>query len=156
MRDPRLAGHTIRIATEADVQAVKAIADREKRSLGFVHRGSLVRALHRGELLVADSNGDVIGFCHLYRRRDGVVTIYHIAVAPAHRRQGIGVQLVGFVAADACARGAERLRLKCPADLDANRFYAQLGFERLNVIDAATRPLNVWERELTTADSLQV
>lgn len=129
----------------ADIPAVKAIADRDKRALGFVHRASLTRAATREELLVAGSGPSIVGFCQFYRRRDGTATIYHVAVTPEARRTGVGRALIAEVAHDAAERGMHAIRLKCPADLSANAFYARIGFGLVDVEAQRKRPLNVWE-----------
>lgn len=142
----------LRAGTVSDIDAVKAIADREKRALGFVHRGSLVRAAARGELVVATMGTAVAGFCQLYRRRDGIVSVYHIAVMPEARGTGIGRALLADVGGDAGERGMAAVRLKCPADLPANEFYRHLGFRLVSGEAGAARPLNVWEYRLADGE----
>ena len=145
----------IRAGTVADVAAVKAIAEREKPALGFVHRGSLVRAAARGELVVACIGSAVAGFCQFYRRRDGIVTIYHVAVAPEARGQNVGRALLSAVGQDAVDRGCNAVRLKCPADLPANAFYARAGFRLVAAEVGRRRPLNVWEYRLADSSGRQ-
>lgn len=136
---------SIRLAALADIAAVKVIADRDKHALGFVHRASLERAITRGELWVACRGGAVVGFCHTYYRRDGVVTVYHVAVMSEARLAGIGRALLVRVIHMADERGMEAIRLKCPADLPANAFYARLGFCHRDSETLRSRPLHVWE-----------
>jgi N-acetylglutamate synthase-like GNAT family acetyltransferase len=135
---------TVVLATPGDLDAIKALADAEKAALGFVHRGALLRALARDEVLVAKaSDGRLVGFCHYYRRRDGVITIYHLAVARLQRGAGCGrALLTRLLAPEVIA-----LRAKCPADLEANAFYARVGFQLATSVPAANdrRGLNVWE-----------
>ena len=134
----------VRSATSADVDAIKRIADGARRCVGCVPRASIERAVLREEVIVAVGGEDITGFCHFYRRRDGVHTLYHLAVAPEKQRQGIGRALVELLAADARARGAEEVRLKCPEDLDANFFYARMGFKKVGAEGRTGRPLSVW------------
>jgi GNAT superfamily N-acetyltransferase len=136
----------IDLATPADIDAIKAIADREKRALGFVHRGALARGVTGGNVLAARDEMTLVGFCHVYPRRDGVVTIHHLAVAAERRGQGIGRALIAALERRAARHGASTIRLKCPADLAANDFYAGMGFERVSTEVGAVRALNVWER----------
>lgn len=135
----------VRAGTMRDIDAIKAVADREKHALGFVHRGSLVRAVAREELVVAAIGPAVAGFCQLYRRRDRIVTVYHVAVVPEVRGEGIGRALLASVSHDAGTRGLEIIRLKCPVDLPANDFYARIGFRRVAIEAGSGRPLNLWE-----------
>ncbi len=157
---------TVRPANEADLEAIKRIADNCKREIGFSSRGMLRNAIGRGELLVAIGGDDeaaekgepqfaptsnetylppspaVVGFVDFHRRLDGQITIYGIVVAEERRGRGIGRALVAALAAPplpAC------IALKCPTDNPANNFYAALGFQ-LTGVAAPTRrrPLNLW------------
>lgn len=149
--DPaRASGTEVRFAEGGDLPRIKTIADRERQSLGFVHRTAVARAIERREVVVAMIDDTVAGFCHFYRRRDGVVTIYHLAVDGDVRRQGVARDLVQRVERDARDGGARQLRLKCPTDLEANAFYQCVGFSRVGFEHGATRSLAIWERELVT------
>jgi ribosomal-protein-alanine acetyltransferase len=54
-----------------------------------------------------------------------------LAVAPGFRRQGLGRQLVEWLCASALEAGVSRINLELRAsNLDAQAFYAALGFER--------------------------
>ena len=133
----------IRAATEDDVAAIKLIADGCKREIGFISRGMLRNAMGRGELLVAEANGEVAGFVDFHQRKDGQITIYGIVVAPNARCQGVGRMLVEVLQ----QRQPARIALKCPTDNEANAFYAALGFQCIGV-EAPTkrRPLNLWTK----------
>lgn len=131
---------------------IKAIADCAKQSLGFVHRGALTRAIERREVLVTTVCSSIIGFCHFYRRRDGVWVIYHLAVAEAMRRSGVGSRLVETVFEDARRHGAVVVRLKCPEDLEANRFYERIGFCCTGLEPRQPRSLTMWERVMDATE----
>lgn len=141
-------GVTIHFAGADDLDGVKELADAAKECLGFVHRGALQRAILRDEVLVARTGPDLVGFCHFYRRRDRVFTIYHLAVASSARGDGIGRRLVEATFEDARRRESQAIRLKCPADLPANAFYERVGFERCGSEDSRPRPLVRWTRSL--------
>jgi N-acetylglutamate synthase-like GNAT family acetyltransferase len=135
----------IRLATVIDLPLVKEIADAERQSLGFVHRGALTRAVLRSELIVAEVAGTVLGYCHIYRRLDNVTTLSSIAVVQSARGRGIGRALIGYLRSDMRTRGMVTLRLKCPVDLPANAFYAHLGFTHIAIAAGADRSLCIWE-----------
>ena len=141
----------VRAATTTEIDTVKALADRERGTLGFVHRGSLIRAVERDELVLATLGTEFAGFCQLYRRRDGIVTVYHVAVVPERRGAGIGRELLAHVNRDARERAMRAIRLKCPVDLPANDFYARIGFRLVAVETGRARSLNVWEHCLSNA-----
>jgi hypothetical protein len=50
---------------------------------------------------------------------------------------------------DAVEDGMIAVRLKCPADLPANEFYARYGFLLVAVERKSARPLSVWELRFT-------
>ncbi len=57
-----------------------------------------------------------------------------LAVAPTHRRQGLGRQLVDWLCASALEAGLARITLELrTTNADALAFYAALGFERQGV-----------------------
>lgn len=58
-----------------------------------------------------------------------------LAVAAAHRRQGLGSQLMGWLSATAVEAGVFRIELELRAqNQTARAFYQRLGFESLNVV----------------------
>lgn len=131
---------TIRAATLDDVQAVKRLASRYSKEVGYVMYPALREAVARGELTVAVApDGSVIGFVNWHKRRDGWRTVYEIAVAPDQLGQGVGKALINSVPG--------RIRLKCTVENDrANSFYDAQGFRLLEVESGRKRPLNVWIR----------
>jgi GNAT superfamily N-acetyltransferase len=128
------------------IGAVKALADLHRDELGFHTRQAFADALHRGELIVAQDGGNVLGFVRFHRRRDGVATIYEIVTEPGRRRRGVARRLVSAVVEDCRRHGIRMLRLSCPADLEANDFYPHVGFERASPRTAPgkVRPLVEW------------
>jgi ribosomal protein S18 acetylase RimI-like enzyme len=141
----------VRFATEEDVPAVKAMADRHRHELGFVPAAALVEAARERRLLVAVLDGKVVGFVHFRCCRDGHATIYEIAVLPEHRRRGIGRALVEVVVQEAALRGCVVLQLKCPIDLPANEFYRRAGFTEAGIEEGKRRPLRLWQKRLDSA-----
>lgn len=101
----------------------------------------IFEALHdatkRGELLLLDG-----GFCHWHLRRDGQLTILEIISI----RPGAGSELLARLKA---TPGATSLFAKCPADLEANAWYARRGFVQEGEETTRTgRKLNLWRLQL--------
>jgi GNAT superfamily N-acetyltransferase len=97
---------------------------------------ALNEAAQKGKLLLVDG-----GMLRFHLRRDGVVTIHELIVLPSHRRRGIGRRLVQEVRDR--YPGAV-IRLTCPGEYEANRFWRAMGFGI-----AAYKPggrLAVWEQ----------
>ncbi len=120
----------LRLATPADLDWIKAMADRHRGELGFVLRPALAEGIARGEVLAA---ADASGFCHYHRRRDGWRTVYELV----SEHPGTGSALLAAV--------PRPVRLKCPVALPANGFYLRQGGALAAVEAGKRRPLNVWE-----------
>lgn len=75
-----------------------------------------------------------VGFT-LVRAAPGEEELLLVAVRPEHRGRGLGARLLERFAADARARGAERVFLEMRSNNPAERLYRSLGFEPIG-----TRP----------------
>ncbi len=135
----------IRKASPDDVQAVKAIADANRESIGFVLRPVLQEHTRRGWLYVAGTPDRVVGFVNFRHRRDGWTVVYEICVEASARKQGIGFQLLSQLYADGMCQGQRGIRLKCPEGSPANEFYATIGFQCIGVAPGKQRNLVLWQ-----------
>ena len=140
---------TVRLARKADIEGAKRIADQHRSELGFVNIAILRAAQSKGWLLVAtkwvDKKRDVIaGFANFRIRQDKNATLYEIAVADAHKRAGVGTRLLNALIRRVHLAGGQCVRLKCPRDLSANRFYQKHGFQHVDTEQGKKRPVNVW------------
>jgi len=139
---------TVLRAEMTHLLAAKRLADQYKQELGFINRAILQKAIEAQSLLVAPLQGeqtsDLAGLVHFYVRRDHVITLYSIAVAPACQGLGWGQQLFAALIDEARARQKSEIRLKCPAELPANAFYEHLGLQLVACETGKHRPLNVW------------
>ena len=146
----------------SDVDNVKRIADQHRAELGFHARQAYVDSLSKGELLIAKIDDQIVGFTRYHHRRDNQTTLYEIAMTSDARGKGIGRKLINALITD-CQRVSSRcLRLSCPVELPANRFYEAVGFIRSarRSRRGRSRPLYEWElpilpdRKLTFVASL--
>jgi len=81
-----------------------------------------------GAILVADAEGEILGFLHLERSRHGFGEVA-MAVAPGHRGRGIGTALLAAAIDTARAEGMHKLSLSVFAhNEDAIGLYRKLGF----------------------------
>jgi ribosomal protein S18 acetylase RimI-like enzyme len=144
-----MSARLISLATAADVPAIKQLADRHRREIGFVPRGALEASGRRGGLWLAHPPDEaeprqVLGYVQVHHRLDGQITLHTIAVDAPHRGAGIGRALVRAVEEDCRGRDMRGILLRCPVDLPANAFYARLGFELLRTEPGKRRPLHLW------------
>jgi ribosomal protein S18 acetylase RimI-like enzyme len=66
---------------------------------------------------------------------DDVAHLNLLAVAPQHRRQGLGSQMMEWLTATAVEAGVFRINLEVRSQNDAARsFYQRLGFDQLGVV----------------------
>lgn len=142
----------VRRALPTDLDTIKRIADSRKNELGFVLRPTLAESIARGELLVAEADGQVVGFVDFHLRLDGQITLYHIATSVDRKRSGIGRELIAMLLSVGHDVNATRVLLKCPADLEANHFYRALGFALQETQNGRKRALNIWTLELNGVD----
>lgn len=122
-----------------------AVFQAHRDELGFVNEAQC----REKDLVTVERDGAVVGALlgnHCVRKPQS--TVYELAVLPEYRRQGVARALVERFASDS---PHERLVAKCPADLPANEFYAVTGWNRTGHEDGKHRPLNVWERDISTA-----
>lgn len=130
-------------AQSHDLQWIKAIADAHRKELGFVNQAALAVSIKKQEVLCLSH-----GFLHFHHRRDHISTLYHLCVARDRKQQGIGHQLIKAWEDESWKKGITTLRLKCPIDLEANGFYARVGFQRVEIEPGKRRSLVVWEKKL--------
>jgi predicted PurR-regulated permease PerM/ribosomal protein S18 acetylase RimI-like enzyme len=112
-----------------------------------------------GELVVAESNGEVTGCGKLTRLEDDEWWLEGLRVDPDHQRQGIGRQLQAYLVGRATRIGRGTLRYGTASDNKAiHRLSSQFGFRRVStyhpyeahVAGVVDGPL---PRQLTEADT---
>lgn len=139
-----------RLATPADVDAIKRIADECRAELGFHTRQSFLDSIQERELLVAFLNGQLTGFLRYHHTRAGHTTLREVAALGHVRGRGIGHALIEALIAEARGTNSALIRLSCPVELPANEFYRSLGFRRSHRRSkpGKSRPLYQWELSL--------
>lgn len=106
-----------------------------------------------GTLLVADVDGEVVGFAHL-TFPDGAAHLEQISVLPSHGRRGVGAALVRATMEEARWAGHDRLSLCTYRDLPWNGpFYARLGFTEVERLAPFQERLRAHERDLGLDDA---
>jgi N-acetylglutamate synthase len=121
---------TCRFASEADDEWIRDFIRFEnfapERHHGYAHIFSAIRPEKTFARIC--ENGETVGLGTVVVER-GWACLSNIVVAPAHRRRGIGVQLVGSLAGWARANGANGLYLQVVKEnLAAVNVYTKLGF----------------------------
>ena len=87
--------------------------------------------------LIVTANAEVAIRSFRQGDRPQLAQLYHLAVAPAHRRRGIATRLMRSAEASLRARGCSKINLQVrPSNESVVAFYRALGYqieERLNM-----------------------
>jgi hypothetical protein len=120
--------------------------------VAFYPRSALQGAVDRDEVRVAFENGEPCGYLWhgpMKPNRDAV--IYQAVIHYDLRRRMHGAALVVTVADMADAAGCSGVRCRCRSDVEANDFWAFLGFSVVAVMPSGRRrntDINVWRRPI--------
>ena len=118
-----------------DIPAVSSIT---REALRENYPTSLYLEIHRWwreGFLVAEMNGNPIGFLAAVMPGDGQARILMLAVAEGFRSRGIGTLLMNHFVQTCGTRGLRRIELEVRvSNAAAQRFYRRFGFETLNVL----------------------
>jgi GNAT superfamily N-acetyltransferase len=128
--------------------AVRAHVDQERDSLGFWPPQVYLDAARRGELLVATVDGNPPGYrVHLLIGYSfPQMKIYQIYVCSAFRRKGLARQLICTALRIAGDNNHRSVSARVAGDLEANKFWAKLGFRVVRVVEGRAtthRKINV-------------
>ena len=134
----------IRKATSQDIDAIKRIADANRDTLGFVLRPALQENIEKSWGLVAECDGQIVGFVNYRHRKDSQTTIYEICVSQEYRGQGIGFQLVDALCTEDVNLNKTSIQLKAMGGIRANNFYERYGFQLVSTETGKRQRLNVW------------
>ncbi len=81
----------------------------------------------------------------------GYIPFYYMN--PQHRKNGLGVQLLGEAISLYRPLGRNRLRLRCaPDNYVAQRFYTRYGFQKVGQAQGTRVPLDLLEKPITIAE----
>jgi ribosomal protein S18 acetylase RimI-like enzyme len=132
---------TIRDATRDDLDLLMSLVDRLEAELPElpypddppeVERGKVERMISDGVALIAEADGDAVGYALARYGDHGPATVFvtDLWVDRGWRGQGIGHELLRRVGRDALERGSTHLLLDVdPRNREAITFYDRLGFE---------------------------
>lgn len=134
-----MTGWGLRAATAEDLDAIMALETSIFTTDAWSRENMAAElAGEYGHYLVAvdhEAQDAVIGYAGLLAPlRAPDADVQTIAVAPGHRRRGIGSALLRALLGEAALRGAERVFLEVRADNpQAQELYSGFGFEQLGV-----------------------
>jgi GNAT superfamily N-acetyltransferase len=154
----------VRPAEPEDVELVASLLDEATRwvgELGFEQwplpfpRDELEAAIARGEVYVAELEGDVVATVtrlwddpmYWGERPPDALYVHKLAVRRDRAGRSIGAAIVEWADAQAAAGGRSFLRLDCLRDNPAIRgYYERLGFEHRADLELGRRWMSLYER----------
>ena len=138
------------LATDPEIDAIKAIADANREDLGFLPSAKVKEAIQRQQTLVAFVEDQVVGFViYRHRLRDKQTTLYDICVQETRRKKGVGTALLTALQTECHQQERAFIQLKCPISLPANQFYEYFGFKKVGVDAGKKQALNIWQLPIT-------
>jgi hypothetical protein len=149
---------TFRQATPADLPFMDGLQKRHGRALGHFTRKQFEGYLAMGAVLIAEADGLAVGYClsrDRYLKRDELGVIFQLCVAPGEQRKLVGASLVREVFRRS-AYGCRLFCLWCAQDLEANDFWASLGFVPIAFRAGSDRKKRVhifWQKRIVDGDA---
>lgn len=127
---------------------VDALQKKNAEALSFYPKCVFERESEKGRILLGLLNGEPCGY--LYVGAFGTdVKCHQVCIQYDARRKLYGAALVQ--AMEDYAQGAYSISLRCGFDLDANTFWAEMGYECIGVQDGGIRrmrKINIWRKSM--------
>jgi predicted N-acetyltransferase YhbS len=156
----------VREARPDDTEVVAELLDEATRWVGErgfeqwplpFPRTQIVEAIARGEVFVAEHDGEPIGTVTILTedpqywgaRPPDALYVHKLAVARAHAGRGFGTAVIRWADRRAASLGRRFLRLDCLGDsAGIRRYYEQLGFEHRGDLVRGDRNMCIYERRV--------
>lgn len=133
------------------VAYVDGLQRKNAEALSFYPKCVFEREEKQGRLFLGLLNGEPCGY--LYAGAQGVdVKLHQVCIQYDARRRLYGAAIVAEMEAYALEGRATSITLRCGFDLDANKFWGDLGYTCIRVKDGGIRrmrKINVWRKRLS-------
>jgi GNAT superfamily N-acetyltransferase len=130
--------------------AIKLAVWPNSECLGFIPSGTIKRYAEAGQILMEFEGGDACGYLIL-GNGSPVGKIYQACIEFDLRRLSHGIALVDRAIFKARQNGCHAIELRCRENLEANKFWAALGFSMVRCVQGGKRRgkmLNVWRKDV--------
>jgi ribosomal protein S18 acetylase RimI-like enzyme len=139
--------HSLRWATGDDLESILVLLEAYHQQENMkTHARNLLRGVledlfespHRGKILIAEIDGEVVGYALLVRRFSfewaaEVAILDEIFVKGRAREQGLGRRMINFCEDYAASEGLPAISLDVPmTNVSAREFYRSVGFSRID------------------------
>lgn len=130
---------------------IDGLQKKNAEALSFYPKCVFEREQQSGRIFLGLLNGDPCGYIYMGARGGGDVKCHQVCIQYDARRRLYGAALVQ--AMEDYSQGCFSITLRCGFDLDANTFWAQMGYQCIGVQDGGIRrmrKINVWRKALCT------
>lgn len=153
----------VRNAREIDIAFIDKLQRDNSYAVGFIQRTIWDRYVFGGErnfvVFICEKNNDTVGYVLVTPGRGAYsyVKIQQIAVRDDARRLDYGSALIAVVRDFCKTFGRKGATLRCRVDLESNRFWQALGFNKYGVWEKgklnhvgmrASNDINLWQIDL--------
>lgn len=129
---------------------VDKLQKKNAEALSFYPKSVFERESEKGRIFLGLLNGEPCGYLYVGAATSDV-KCHQVCIEYDARRKLYGASLVQAMEEYATVGGAYTITLRCGFDLDANRFWSELGYQCVAVQDGGIRrmrKINVWRKSL--------
>lgn len=130
------------------IKFVDALQKKNAEALSFYPRQVFEREQAKGRILLGILNGMPCGYIYMGSCASDV-RVHQVCIQYDVRRRLYGAALVA--AMENCAKNAFSITLRCGFDLEANKFWGELGYKCIGIVDGGARrmrKINVWRKNV--------
>lgn len=131
------------------ISYVDSLQKKNAEALSFYPKCVFERESEKGRIFLGILNGDPCGYLYV-GAAGGDVKCHQVCIQYDARRKLYGAALVS--ALEDYAKDSFSVTLRCGFDLDANKFWSEMGYKCINVQDGGVRrmrKINVWRKNIT-------
>jgi hypothetical protein len=148
---------SIRPAVAEDLSFIDSLQKKHSKNVGWMQTKALEKKIEVGEIILAESAGEQIGYCigtDRYFKHDDIGIIYQMNIVPGKQRGLVGASLLK-AQFERSAYGCKLYCCWCAQDLEANKFWEAMGFVPLAFRAGSEKKARVhifWQRRIRAGD----
>ena len=130
------------------IMYVDALQKKNAEALSFYPKCVFERESEKGRIFLGLLNGQPCGYLYVGAANSDV-KLHQVCIEYDARRKLYGAALVA--AMESYAEGAFTITLRCGFDLDANKFWSDMGYKCIGIQDGGIRrmrKINIWRKAL--------
>jgi len=138
-------------AVASDLVYVDSLQRKNAEELAFYPRAAFEREIEARRIVLARLNGEPAGYLY-HGALAPICKIHQACIQYDLRGQLYGAALVNWLVAMARPAGVLAITLRCGSDIEANAFWARMGFECEAILPGGVRrrrDINCWRLPLT-------